>query len=207
MKRLILFSLPSPDMLEKIKTQLFPKNFEKKIFAYMPTDGTGPLTIKYMDYWKNYVEENKGEFVFIDITKRDEEAKLEAEKIMSSNILMMTGGNTFDLKNNLSKSEIDKTILEFVKKDDFVLAGFSAGAIMMTPNINAASQPAGTDPTDLADENNAGVTDFIGLNIIDFEVYPHYDITVDTKNLDNYREQTPNEVKPISDSEYIIIDL
>lgn len=206
MKRLILFSLPSDDVKEKIKDKLFPKELSPLRFAYMTTNGREGGE-KYLPIWEEYARNNNAEFIYIDNTKRGEEAKLEIEKLLSCNILMSTGGNTFQLLNNLRESGLFEAILEFVKKDNFVFAGFSAGSIIMTPTIAVAGQPAGTDPSDLMDENIPGITDLTALNLVDFEVYPHYDVNVDTTNLENYRKLTEKEVKPISDSEYLILDI
>ncbi len=206
MKRLILFSLPSDEVKEKIKDKLFPKELAPLRFAYMTTNGREGGE-KYLPIWEEYAKSNNAELIYIDNTKRGGEAKLEIEKLLSCNILMSTGGNTFQLLNNLRESGLFEAILEFTKKDSFVFAGFSAGSILMTPTIAVAGRPAGNDPSDSMDENIPGITDLTALSLVDFEVYPHYDVNVDTTNLENYRKLTTNEVKPISDSEYLILDI
>lgn len=204
MKRLFLFSHPM--MREEFAKFIFPEELKNKRFAYMQTNGLEGYET-YGEGWRTYATKNGAEFIVIDNSKRGEDAKLEAVKILNSNILMCTGGNTFQLLYNLRESGLFETIQEFAKKDEFVLAGFSAGAIIMTPTIEVGNQPAGTDPDDLIDENIPGITDLTGLGIVDFEVYPHYDESVDRQNFENYKNITPNEVKAISNEEYILIDL
>jgi len=70
---------------------------------------------------------------------------------------MITGGNTFTLLNQLRLSGLEETVKKFWQKGGVVLSGFSAGAIVLTPRIDVASQPSGIDPTDMADENLVGI--------------------------------------------------
>ena len=58
--------------------------------------------------------------------------------------------------NHLKKSGLDKAIIEFWKKDGVVLAGFSAGAIVLSPLIETARI--------YGDVNEPGLTDLSGLN-------------------------------------------
>ena len=51
-----------------------------------------------------------------------------------------------------------------------VIAGLSAGGLIMTPTIKLAGQ-AGLHP----DENEVGLRDLRGLGLVDFEFSPHYD--------------------------------
>lgn len=204
MKRLFLFSHPM--MKDEFAKYIFPIELKDKKFAYMPTNGHEGFD-QYVPMWQEYVKENGAEFIYIDNTKRGEEAKIEAEKILSCNILMSTGGNTFQLLHNLRESGLFETIKQFVQKDEFIFTGFSAGAIIMTPSIAVAGQPAGTDPNDLMDENIPGITDLTALGLVNFEVYPHYNEATDKGYLENYQKQTTNEVKALADEDYILIDL
>lgn len=197
MKRVVLFSQPDGLDWSKFSKVLFPYELENKIMAYMPTNGSKTKQV-YTDYWRDKATANNSKFVFIDNTLP--ESANEKEKIRSANILLISGGNTFDLLNNLRKSGLDKAVVEFSKKDNFVLAGFSAGALVFTPNINMCNLPG-------YDENLVGLKDLSGLRIIDFEVYPHFDPETDSKTLGEYRKTTTNEVRPIQNNEHILIDL
>ena len=200
MKRIVLFSQPSENNMDKLIKNLFPQEMENKVIAYMPTDGH--LTKqKYTDYWCILAEKNNCKFVFVDNMILGEESKIE-----NSNILLITGGNTFELLNNLRNSKLEKAIINFAEKEEFVLAGFSAGAIVLSPNINIASQPSGIDPTDMMDENLVGVTDMTGLNIIDFEVWPHFYAEYDQKTLDKYQNMCPNKVVTLGDNEIRVVE-
>lgn len=200
MKRIILFSQPTEKNIGKIVKNLFPQEMENKVMAYMPTNGH--LTKqKYTDYWQKLAEENNCRFEFVDNMIMGEEGKID-----NANILLITGGNTFELLNNLRNSKLDRAIINFAKKENFVICGFSAGAIVLSPNINIASQPSGIDPTDLADENLVGITDMTGLNIIDVEVWPHFYKEYDQQTLNKYKENCLNEVVILGDDEVVVID-
>jgi dipeptidase E len=113
---------------------------------------------------------------------------------------VISGGNTFKLLDNLRKSGLDKTIIEFTKQDNYVLSGFSAGALVLTPTIEVCNLPN-------YDENLVGLKNLTGLGIIDFEVFPHYDEATQKELLDKYRLTAKHEVKEITNEDFITIDL
>jgi peptidase E len=190
MKRLILFSEPSPGIFGKLKNTLFPEFIKDKVFAYMPSEGdNAEANNKYTPVWQEYAERNEAKFIFIDNSKQGEE-----DKLLSANILIITGGNTFKLLSNLRNSGLDKSILEFWGKDNIVLAGFSAGAIVLTTSVEISK-----------DKNMVGLTDFTGLGIVKFEVWPHYEQSQE-QELFALRSKTKNEIRTIGNDDVIIID-
>ena len=196
MKRVILFSKLTDQNKAKLLKKIFPKELKNKRLAYMPSDGR-EMRPKYISQWRNYALNNNSEFVVVNNSKRGQAASKEANKIRSANILIITGGNTFTLLNHLRRSGLDKAVKEFVSKDNFVLAGFSAGAIVLTPTIEVATLEG-------YDENKVGLKNLIGLNIVDFEVLPHYSADWEQK-VNEY--QTSNELKKLSDEEALIVEL
>jgi len=183
-KRLVLFSQPSPAVFEKLTKVLFPEYLTDRVFAYIPSEGDSPENDKHTPIWQQFAKNNNAKFVFIDNSKRGAEAEIERQKLSTASILIITGGNTFKLLNHLRQSGFDKSIIEFWQKDNVVLSGFSAGAIILSPRINISSQPA----TNFADENSINLNDFTGLNIIDFEIWPHFDKEYDQKTFDTYKQ-------------------
>ena len=83
-------------------------------------------------------------------------------------ILLITDGNTFALLDKLKRTGLDRAIKNFVKKDNFVLSGFSAGALVLTPNIKVCN-------LDKYDANKVGIEDYAAIGIVDFEVFPVFD--------------------------------
>lgn len=197
MRGIVLFSTPTPNNLIKILDLVFSKEIENKVFAYMPSDGAN-CPKKYRDEWSNYAEKNKTEFRYIDNSKKN--STDEVNKLLGANILIITGGNTFKLLDNLRKSGLDKAVKEFANKGEFVLAGFSAGALVLTPTIEVCNLPN-------YDKNEVGIKDLSGLEIVDFEVFPHYLEQEHKDLLNQYKTQAKNEVKEITDEDFIVLDL
>lgn len=195
MKRIILFSSPIGKHFEKILELTFPKVLENKVLAYMPSNGSGTKQ-EYTDLWKGYAKDHNAKFLFIDNSSND--AKEEIRKLSSANILVITGGNTFTLLNNLKRSGLDKAIMDFTKKDGYVISGFSAGALILTPTINICNLPN-------YDDNLVELKNLAGLNLVTYEVFPHYSAE-HKEALEAYRKTTDNKVKAITDEEYILIE-
>lgn len=197
MKRLVLFSTPTPSNINAIIGQIFPDTIPNKVFAYMPSDGEN-IPQKYIDEWKGYADKYNARFNLINNSLSN--SVQEYNKLLNSNILVITGGNTFKLLENLRKSGLDKAIKEFANKSEFVLSGFSAGALVLTPTIEVCNLPN-------YDENLVGLKDLTGLGIVDFEVFPHYDESTERELLEKYRLSAKHEVREIINENFITINL
>ncbi len=103
----------------------------------------------------------------------------DAEVSLNADLVYLAGGNTYYFLNQIRKTRFYKPLRKYVR-DDGVLAGQSAGAIIMTPNIRLAGIPEFD-----ADENEVGITNLKSLCYANFEFFPHY---VDQKAF--YREFT-----------------
>ena len=79
------------------------------------------------------------------------------------------------------------------------MSGFSAGAIVLSPSIKTAK-------TGVDDANDLGITDLTGLNIVDFEIWPHYEPTQETE-VSEYKTKNQKELKTIGNEEVIVIDI
>jgi dipeptidase E len=92
----------------------------------------------------------------------------EISVAMNSDIIYLAGGNTFYfLKHLRASGMLDK--LKTFAKNGGVLAGLSAGALIMSPTTAlAADKGLGPDP------NDVGVKDFRGMNLFPFEFSPHF---------------------------------
>lgn len=196
MKKIVLFSTitetNSSDLLENI----FPIEITNKVIAYMPSDGAN-MKDKYINEWKDYSQKHNTNFILINNSINSKE---EIQKLLKANILVISGGNTFVLLDNLRKSGLNKAIKEFVKKDNFVLAGMSAGALVLTPSIKI-SELIGSS------ENSRGIKDLTGLNIVDIEIFPHFDREKHDDLLKKYKTISKSEVKTISNDDYVLINL
>lgn len=90
------------------------------------------------------------------------------QEVMRSDAIHMGGGNTFYFLNSLRKAKLLKQLRLFAQRGG-VLTGLSAGAIMMTENIEMASYPDFD-----RDENTVGLKNLSALNLVDFAFFPHF---------------------------------
>lgn len=179
---------------------MFPKEWGKIVFGYMPSDGTSEKNQEYIPFWKTITEKCGAEFTFINNSLNSEE---ERKKVNACNSLVITGGNTYTLLNNLKRNGFDNSLKDFVKKDNFVLSAFSAGAIAISPTIKIVKEEWAFGP----DTNLVGLKDLTGINLIDFEILPHYTAGADDALLEKYRLKSHYTVNAVSDDGYIIVEL
>lgn len=198
MKRLVLFSTPTTENRERVLDSLLPNSITSKVLGYLASDGANSPA-EYVNLWRGWAETSGWQLIEINNSLTGEAAVAERSKLDKCGSLLITGGNTFTLLHHLRASGLDQSIKDFAKGDNFVLGGFSAGAIVLTPTIKLAGEIGDYD------ENAVGLTDLTGLNIVDYEVLPHYEDRY-AAELDHYRQSTPNEVKTITDEELIVID-
>ncbi len=105
------------------------------------------------------------------------------KEVLSSDIIYLGGGNTYYFIKHLRKTGFFTELQKFSKRGG-VLAGISAGAIMMTPNIDTAGYPAFD-----CDDNDDDVTNFRAMGLVHFEFFPHY------KNSDRYDKELKKKSK------------
>lgn len=90
------------------------------------------------------------------------------QEVMRSDAIHMGGGNTFYFLNSLRKAKLLKELRTYVQKGG-VLTGLSAGAILMTENIDMAAYPDFD-----RDENIVNLKNLSALDLVDFAFFPHF---------------------------------
>ena len=198
MSKLILFSQPTPTVLDTISSTLFYK--PRTTVAFMPSDGSNPKNPKYIDFWAEYIKKHNGEIVVIDNSRRGKDAQAEIAKLRKADALVLSGGNTFVFLYHLRESGLSDAVKDFVAEGK-VLAGFSAGAILMSPTIDIVNLPPDED------ENLPGLTDLTALDLIKFDIYPHYERDRHEKEIARYEQKTGREVRRLTDEDVIITEV
>jgi dipeptidase E len=94
--------------------------------------------------------------------------KILFHEVMRSDAIHMGGGNTFYFLNSLRKAGLLGQLKTFAEKGG-LLTGLSAGAIMMTENIEMAGYPEFD-----RDENVVNIKNLSSLNLVDFLFFPHF---------------------------------
>lgn len=112
-------------------------------------------------------------------------------------IIYVCGGNTFYLLHHLRKSGADKILSRLLKKSDVIYIGVSAGSIILAPTIQLAGI---VDP----DPNDVGLTDFSGLDVIDFEIHPHYEPEHESEVI-KYEKSSKYKVIRLSNSQAFVL--
>jgi peptidase E len=139
-------------------------------------------------------------YEFVYLNNRLEGDEEELEKLDRCNVLIITGGNTYELLRNLRVSGFDKKIVEFSKRDGTVVVGFSAGAIVLGTTLRLLEHRH----VELKDTNKVGIKDINGLGIIDKEIFPHY-TDGDKEDLDKYIKKFNTEVITLKDDEFLVV--
>ena len=171
----------------------------------MPSQGVRNTPQKYLDDWEVYAKENNVNLEYIDNSIK--EAAGEKEKLNNSNILIISGGDPFQLLINLRKSGLDSAIKQFTKKNEFILAGYSAGAYVLTPTLEVAKILNINYPGGKKYKTQDTLEDFSGLGIVDFELCAHYSETQHKKILENYVKNKGKNVMMIADNDFLVINL
>lgn len=132
------------------------------------------------DYEYRYFCENFSTYGYhnIEIFNVDQPyAPEQAQHALSADLVYLSGGNTFYFLKAIRRHHFDRQLKDYVTRGG-VLAGLSAGAILMTPSIATASYPKFD-----RDDNDVGIRNLDALGLVDFEFFPHY-----TQKLEYVRE-------------------
>lgn len=121
-------------------------------------------------------------------------------KLTKNDFIYVTGGNTFFLLQELRRTGADKVLVKEIKSGKLYI-GESAGAIIVAPNIGYSTEM--DHP-----EKASGLTDYTGLELIDFYVVPHYKNWEMGKSAERIIEMYSKslELKVINDNQAIFID-
>ena len=110
----------------------------------------------------------------------------------------LTGGNTFQFLYWLRYRGLMEKLKKYAEQGG-VLVGVSAGAILMTPNIETSLI--------CGDTLYAGLSDYAGLSLVDFAFVPHIDGTTDMDvKIENYSLGFAGPVYSVPDGSGIIVE-
>lgn len=136
--------------------------------TYLPFCSDGSMTY-FMRAVRRYSRFGVSEFCRLSADERPSPAQIRAA--LKTDIVYLAGGNTFYFLKALQKSGLLPHLREFADRGG-ILAGLSAGAHILTPNI-ALAGAAGLDP----DDNEVGLRTLEGLALAPFEILPHFQPT------------------------------
>jgi dipeptidase E len=175
----------------------FEKDLKGKTVTFIPTASKVEKVVFYVNSGKKALQKLGLIIDELDIsTASNDEIN---SKLRNNDFIYITGGNTFFLLQELKKTGADKIIIDEINKGKLYI-GESAGAIVTSANVEYAKR--------MDDVKKApNLTEFNGLNLVDFYVIPHYtnfpfEKTVE-KIIENYSSKL--DLSPISNKDAILV--
>lgn len=175
----------------------FEKNLKGKIVTFIPTASKVEKIVFYVNSAKKVLQKLGLIIDELDIsTASNDEIN---SKLRNNDFIYVTGGNTFFLLQELKKTGADKIIIDEINKGKLYI-GESAGAIVTSANIEYAKR--------MDDVKKApNLTEFSGLNLVDFYVIPHYTNFPFEKTVEKIIEDYSSKLNlsPISNKDAILV--
>jgi dipeptidase E len=166
---------------------------KKYTLSYIPSMTDREL--KYFEKTKSKLSEyGNFEFNYFDI---DDFCSIDKiDKIFKSEVIYLSGGNTYYFLNNLKKRYFITRLRKYVENGGYII-GLSAGAIMMAKDIAAAQ---------FGDEDIVGLSNLSSLALVDFDFMPHWNEESHyLDELKEYSKNTGNTVYTCNDGDGIIV--
>lgn len=130
------------------------------------------------------------------------------ELFKKHNFIWLAGGNVFLLRRALKYSGIDKYLGDAVRKNEVILGGESAGAIIMGPTLKYSETEEDEDSPNYTPEPYEKEAIWEGLGLVGYVPVPHYK-TPGYIGIDEYLESLEKEKIPhkkMTDDQAIIIN-
>lgn len=124
----------------------------------------------------------------------------EMNEALKSDVIYLAGGNTYYFLKHLRESGFLKKLEAFSRRGG-VIAGLSAGAIIMTPHIQLAGYP----PHE-GDENEVRLKNLRGLGLVRFEFLPHFSNSAKTNRaMLAYSRRSPHPILACPDGNGVVV--
>jgi len=118
------------------------------------------------------------------------------EKIFKSDVIYLSGGNTYYFLNNLRKRYLITRLRKYIDNGGYII-GLCAGAIMMAKDISAAQ---------FGGQDIVGLSSLSSLALVDFDFIPHWNQnSYYLEDLKEYSNNTGNTVYTCNDGDGIIV--
>ncbi|MCL5093762.1 MAG: Type 1 glutamine amidotransferase-like domain-containing protein [Patescibacteria group bacterium] len=167
-----------------------------------------PTAATFMDVDKDWLinqlkNVQKQKFSYIDVVDIAALSKEEWEpRVRKADVIVVGGGNPFDLIKWFKKTGFDKELPELLKTRVYV--GNSSGAIVMGKTIPIKCRDFYELETDI-DEDIDGL-DFVDFTFLSHYLEPDYGEDIDDKAIQKISEEIKNTVYAVDDNSAIVIN-
>lgn len=176
----------------------FEKNLVGKKVTFIPTASIVEEVVFFVKTGKKALE--KLGLIVNDLELSTATPQEIDQKLTNSDIIYVTGGNTFFLLQEMKRTGADKWITDHVNSGKLYI-GESAGSIITAPNIEYISSMDSTKKAPSLDNLS-------GLGLVDFYTVPHYSNQpfkeIAHKIVEDYSPMLT--MKAISNEEVILVD-
>ena len=184
------------ESIELVK-KFLDKNTESKKILFIPTAANVEEYKKYMHLTQKAFEDFGYKVENFDVSIFSEE--IAKEKLSEVKIVFISGGNTFYLLQELKRKNLISYLKERIE-NGLLYIGESAGSVIAAPDIEYASI---VDDKTFATE----LDDYIGLNLVDFYIVPHFEeepfVESSRNTVELYKDEL--DLKLINNKEAILV--
>jgi len=165
--KLIFYSGGQTDknrLVHQALSDLVPQK-KSKSMTYIPfcKDGANPYFYRLKRRYTRY-----GFNRFLQVPVDEDFSERDFTHALQSDVIYLAGGNTYYFLHHLMKKKLLARLKKYAMEGG-VLAGLSAGGLIMTPHIELAGYP-----DFCSDDNEVGLKRFKGLGLVRFEFFPHF---------------------------------
>ncbi|GIU48215.1 Type 1 glutamine amidotransferase-like domain-containing protein [Shewanella sp. KT0246] len=146
-----------------------PNDFHQQPVVYLASE-PDPHGEYFAPIKKMYQALGFEEVIYLELEQGFEPSTSTALK--QSSLVHLSGGDTYRFLHWLKHRGVDK-VLRYLADEGKPIVGVSAGAMIMTPSIDSAVL--------CGDENNVGLIDTKGLNLVSYCIVPHVTKPIVTK--------------------------
>jgi len=194
--KLYLTSVASQSLAEIVPD--LPQKPEELKVAFIPTAAD-----TYAKDNRPWFDADRDKFIELGFQIEDFDLKGKSEEevreaLSKSDVIFVSGGNTFYLLEHVKKSGFDKVLRE-ISKSDKIYIGSSAGSIIVGPNIEPIKS--------FDDPSAANLDSYDGFGLVDFVILPHWGREKYAARQDAVIKEfgTKYKLKPIKDGEMVVI--
>lgn len=131
------------------------------------------------------------------------------ELVAKHKFIWLAGGNVFLLRRALRYSGVDKYLNDAVRKNEIILGGESAGAIIMGPTLKYSEMDSDEDSPNYITDGYTQDILWDGLGFVGYVPVPHYKTPDYGNEIDKYiesLEQNKIAYKTMTDNQAILIN-